>query len=72
MEVSQDAEENAPEGMLNAFFHLKKHVEASNCLHRERLWQLVYEYAPGEEAPAAADRPSIIAQVALDPGVLKN
>ena len=53
---------------FRTFFHLKKHVEASNCLHRERLWQLVDEYTPGEEAPAAADRPSIIAQVALDPG----
>ena len=53
---------------FRTFFHLKKHVEASNCLRKERLWQLVDEYTPGDKAPAAADRPSIIAQVALDPG----
>ena len=53
---------------FRTFFHLKKHVEASNCPHRERLWQLADDYHPDEEAPAAADRPSIIAQVASDPG----
>ena len=53
---------------FRTFFHLKKHVEASTCPHREKLWKLADGYLPDEEAPAAVDRPSVIAQVASDPG----
>ena len=53
---------------FRTFFHLKKHVEASNCHLRDMLWLLVDDYIADEAAPAASDKPSILAQVAQDPG----
>ena len=53
---------------FKTFIHLRKHVEGSNCTQLSQLWRFADPSQENDQAPAAADKPSLQEQAVADPG----